>query len=254
MRGTFVILKRDFFSLLESPFFFAICGLASVMFTIGYLQSVIQLEFQAMMGAQFGGGMANFHQRVVVPHISIANLLFILIVPILTMRLISEEKRNRTFDLLLTTPVSATNIALGKFLAGYAAALVLVLISAIYPLMTIPMVDVEIGPLVTAYLGLSLVTGVYVAIGVFCSALSESVVLSAVFAVVLNIALWLFSQWSSQMEGATWVAVIEQIALVQQFVTFIEGKIQINAIVFFLSAVVLFVFLSQRVVESARWR
>jgi ABC-2 type transport system permease protein len=245
MRGILAIFRRDFGALMGSPFIYGIAGLCATLYSLQFLQGLVRFELT-------GGG--DFHQAVVVQHISIANLIFILVVPILTMRLLAEEKRNRTFDLLLTTPISSTQIAVGKFLAGYAVAGLLVLLSMLYPLACMLFVDFSAGLFWTSYAGLFLVVAVYVAVGLFTSSVTESVIFSAVIGVIVNLSLWLLSQWAMQMEGSTTVAVMEQLALVQQFVKFIEGKLEVSALVYFLSVVTLFVFLSERVVESARWR
>lgn len=191
--------------------------------------------------------------QVFMMHISYINLLFVFLVPALTMRLLAEEKRMRTFDLLLTSPTSATQIVLGKFLAGWGAVSVLVGISFLYPLLTRLVAEYPMAPLLSAYLGVLLVSGAYVAVGLFASSLTESIMLSVVMGLIFNMMLWFVSQGAAET-GTGLSAVLEYVALGQHFSSFVMGAIKSSSLIFMLSLIGLFVFLTQRVIESARWR
>jgi len=122
----------------------------------------------------------------------------------------------------------------------------------IYPLGTRAIADFPMGPLLSAYVGLTLVVGVYVAIGLFASSLSESIMLSVVLGLIFNIMLWFLPQGAG--EGHLWSAALEYMSIGQHFLGFIMGAIKLNASVFFVSLIGVFVFLTQRVIESSRWR
>ncbi|MCB0411803.1 MAG: ABC transporter permease subunit [Bdellovibrionales bacterium] len=252
----FTLAWKDFKSLVTSPIFYVLSGLSACLWSFIYLRQILEFAARSMAGPMMGmsQGSRNIHFDVFASHIWLVNLIFIFVVPALTMRLLSEEKKMRTYDLLLTAPITATDIAVGKFLAGYGAALILAFISMLYPLGTAFFADFAMGPLLASYLGVALVVGLYVAIGVFCSSLTESVFLSVIMGVILNLALWFVSQGSESVGSALWSSVLQHISVGQQFVTFIRGTLQVSAVVFFLSAMGLFVFLTQRVVESSRWR
>lgn len=256
MRGVLTIAKKDFKSLALSPMFFLVTGLSAILWSYVYMRNVFSFAAQSMMsGFQMGGGsQLNIHYTVFMAHISQVNLIAIFAIPALTMRLIAEEKKLRTYDLLLTAPVTATDIALGKFLAAYGAALLLVAISFIYPLGTGLFATFQYPMLLSAYLGLALVIGLYVSVGLFASSLTESVVLSVVMGVIFNLVLWFVSQ-GAEMTDTQWVsATLEHISIGQQFMGFIKGSVKISALVFLVSFIGLFVFLTQRVIESSRWR
>lgn len=193
-------------------------------------------------------------REVFLMHISQINLLFVFVVPALTMRLLAEEKRMRTYDLLLTSPISATQIALGKFFAGWGAVSALTLISFLYPLATRMVAAFPFGPLLSAYLGVVLVSGAYVAVGLFASSLTESILLSVVMGLIFNILLWFISQGPGADSHPLLASVLEYMSLGQHFLGFIMGAIKLKSVVFLLSVIGLFVFLTQRVVESSRWR
>lgn len=256
MRSVFTIAWKDFKGIVLSPMFLIIASLCSIIWSYVYLRAVITFAAQASM-PQFGGQapqQMNIHYNVFVNHASYINLIFLLVVPALTMRLIAEEKKQATFDLLLTAPITATDIALGKFLGGFLAVATLVAISALYPLGTALIAKFPWTPLLLSYVGLLLVSASYVAVGLFASSLTDSVVLSVVLGFIFNLMLWFVSQGQGLSDNPTFAAVMEHLSLGQHFFAFLKGTVQISSIVFFLSCISLFLFLTQRVVESSRWR
>lgn len=255
MRAIGTIAWKDLKNLLTSPLFYIISGLCTVLWSYSYIRNLLVFAEQARMSmAQGGESGMNLQREVFMMHISQINLLLVFVVPALTMRLLAEEKRLRTYDLLLTSPITATDIAVGKFLAGWGAVGALIFISFLYPLSTRLVADYPIAPLLSAYLGVVLVAGAYVAVGLFASSLTESIVLSVVMGLIFNILLWFMSQGTGGENSPTVASVLEHLSLGQHFLNFILGSIKLKSLVFFASVIGLFVFLTQRVVESSRWR
>ncbi len=256
MKRAFTIASKDFWSLVTSPMFFLASGFSALLLSYSYLRSLKQFGETSMMTAmQMGQGAGgNIHFTVFMSHISMSNLLFILITPAITMRLLAEERKMRTYDLLLTAPLSATDIALGKFLAAFGAGMALVALSLLYPLLTRFVAEFSVVQLLTAYLGLGLITGTYLAVGVFASSLTESVLLAVVLGWILNLCLWFISQGAGFFDGPKIIAVMEHMSVGQHFANFARGTLNIGSLIFLLSCMVFFVFLTQRVVESSRWR
>lgn len=254
MQALFTLAGKDLRILLTSPMFFVISGLCSILWSYSFMRNLLQFAQRSQMMMQPGmeAGM-NMQREVFLAHISQVNLLFVFVVPALTMRLLAEEKRIRTYDLLLTSPVSATQIALGKFLAGWGAVSALTLVSFLYPLLTRTVAEFPMAPLFAAYLGVLLVSGAYVAVGLFASALTESIVLSVVMGLIFNILLWFIAQGAGE-QGGMLTAVLEYMGVGHHFLGFIMGSLKLNSLVYFASVIGLFVFLTQRVVESSRWR
>lgn len=256
MRSILTIAKKDFLSIVKSPKFFIVSGICtlfwSFQFVRGFLTFVEQSRNPAMMMG--GAGQSNIHYTVFMMHLSLVNLICIFAVPALTMSLLSEEKKVRTYDLLLTAPITATDIAIGKFLAGFGVASVLVGLSVFYPLATGLFAKFNWAPLMTAYLGIFLVVGLYAAVGLFASSLTESIMLSVFMGFIFNLTLWFIGQGSENIDSPTMLAIVEQISVGQQFMPFIRGTLKVSSVVFFTSFIGLFIFLTQRVVESSRWR
>jgi len=257
MRGIITIAWRDFRSLVLTPMFFVISGMCSLIWSYMYIRTLdvfSKMSMQMSFQSRGQGQGLSLHFEAFVKHISLVNFLLIMAIPALTMRLLAEEKKMRTYDLLMTSPVNATHIAIGKFLGGYMVATVLLLISMLYPISTAFLAELQWGPLLSSYFGIWLLVGAYVAVGVFASSLTESVMLAVVMALIFNIGLWFIGSGADIADSPTMTAFFEHLQIGQHFLGFIKGSIEITAVVFFMTIIILNCFLTQRVIESSRWR
>lgn len=260
MSGTLTIAWKEIKGFMLRPAFYVICFLLTVLFSYSFNISVIQfvqMSGAMMMHQGMGGGaqQSNIHYMVFLKQLSMLNLLMIFAVPALTMKLFSEEKKMHTFDLLLTAPVTSFQIVLGKFLAAAAAILFIVLLSMIYPVSTALFVEnIKWGPLIIAYGGLFLVGLVYVSMNLFCSSLTESILISFVMSVILNVSIWFIGMGVEIVDSQAARQIFEHISLNSHLSGLVEGTIRSQGIIFILSAVGLFLFLCERIVESHRWR
>lgn len=253
MKPTLAIAWRDFRSLFLSPMMYLILGFCAVLMSFFYLRNIIVFAARSRM-VMPGQPGPSLQIDLFAQHISLVHLLLILVTPVMTMRLLAEEKRMKTFDLLLTSPITATEIAVGKYLAGLYSVLVLILISLLYPLGTGFIAQFQMAPLLSAYLGLILVVSIYVAVGLFASSLTESVVLSVVLGWILNLLVFFVGQAAGNYSDPFWSPILEHLSMAEHFYSFILGTIRTKSLIFFVSISALFVFLTQRVIESSRWR
>jgi ABC-2 type transport system permease protein len=255
VRQIWILARKDIRSYFVSPLFYIIAGLCTILWSIVYILSLRDFaeRSQLMMLQTHADGGPNLHYEVFAKHISLVNFIMLLASAAFTMRLFAEEKKQRTFDLLLTSPVTATQITLGKFFGGLTAGWALVGVSFLYPLSVALFAKLEWGLLLSAYAGLFLVTACYIAIGIFASALSESSVLAVIFALMGNIMLWFVGSFLEDGDGPFWQGVHQQLALGDHFMNFVKGSIHLNSCVYFITVTAFFVFVTQRVVESNRW-
>lgn len=254
MRVVFAIAWRDFRSLILSPMMHLILGFCAVLFSFFYIRNIFLFAMRARMMMPGSGEGPNLQMDLFAQHLSLVHLLLILMTPVLTMRLLADEKKSKTYDLLLTSPISASQIALGKFLAGFGLALVVIFLSFLYPLYTATLAQFPWPPLLSAYLGLILVVAIYVAIGLFTSSLTESIVFAVVGGWLLSLLVFFVGQAGYNNTDPIWSPIFDHLSLAEHFYSFIQGTIRTKSLVFLGSVVTLFVFLTQRVVESSRWR
>lgn len=244
--GLFYVAFKDFKTLMTSPIFFIVTTFCSGLWSYLFLRNLLSLSSL--------GRNVNLHFNLFLNHLSLINLIFIFIMPAITMTLIAQEKQTRTYSLLLTSPITSTQIVLGKFFSALAAACVIIFISLLYPLSASFFSDISWSLLFSSYLGLFFVTGIYVSVGLFSSSLTESIMFSVIMGVIFNLMLYLLSQGSGFSSGEIFTTFMKHVNLGEHFQQFIQGKITVPSLVFFLSVIGFFIFLTQRVVESSRWR
>ena len=257
LRKVRIIAFKDIKSFYLSPEFYGVCFFCALVLSWMYpnqLKSfadfIAHFSYQANMPKQ----QMNIHYRLFVSHIANLNLLLILLVPALTMRLISEEKRQQSFTLLLTSPVTSAEIIAGKYVAALGAVLGLFGISILYPLVTSFFTTFSWPMLFSSYLGLLMVAMLYVAMGLFCSALTDSALLAYVMGFIFNLFVWFIGMGTEMMDSSLMRQVFEHLSVNTHLTGFIKGVVRSSALVFLLSAVGLFAFLSERVIEVNRWR
>jgi ABC-2 type transport system permease protein len=257
MRNILTITGKEFRGYFNGPTIYIVAGLFSTFLSFTFfmlLRHFSQKSTFFMMQTQGQGEGLNLHNEVMVGLISNINLILLILIPFLTVRLFAEEKKMRTFDLLLTSPITSAQIVIGKYLAGLFAVWLLISLSFIYPVGVSFFAEIQWGPLVSAYIGLFLIAAMYVAIGIFASSLTESVILAGFIAIILSLGLW-FIAWSSiVVENPIWTSVLEHLSVSHHFGEFVKGSLQLVGLVFTLSIVAVYCFLTERVVESARWR
>lgn len=256
MRSMYVIFKKELAGFFKSPLFyflsFALTLLLSIMFS-AYMDKFATASTNAML--QFGTTpqMLNIHYAVFLPHLSIVNLTFIFLIPALTMKLISEEKKMKTFDLLLTSPVSSVAIVMGKYFATLVTIFALIGVSFIYPVISSRVFEFTWAPTIVAAIGVFLVAAVYLAMDLFASSLSDNGLVSFVLSIALNLSIWFIGALNESFDNPTAKVVLEHISLNTHLAGFIEGTVRTNGLVFFFSLIFLFCFLTERVIESSRW-
>jgi len=258
MSSTSVIFKKELKGFFFSPSFYMIAFLVSLVLSWSF---PIQLNLfnQLLQNYVFQQNLPNqnqlnIHYGLFLRHLSYLNLMLIFVVPALTMRLLSEEKKLRTFDLLLTSPVTSKDIILGKYLAALAAVGGIVFLALSYPMATATMTTLSWGPLLIAFLGIFLVGGAYAAMNLFCSSLTENALVAYVTSVVFNVSIWFVGIGVEMTDSQTIRQVIEHVSINTHLGSMVEGTIRTSAVVFLGSVIALFCFLAERVVESSRWR
>jgi ABC-2 type transport system permease protein len=256
MRSMLVLAWKDFRSLFNGPLFFVLSGLLTAFWAFNFVRGVIQFanrasQFTMMMRGQGQG--PNLHFEVFTAHLSLVHLLLLLTIPALTMRLLAEEKKMGTFDLLMTSPISSWQIVVGKLLAGLGIVFVLLLLSAVFPLSVVPFTQIEWGPLISSYIGVFLLCAAYVGVGLLGSSLTRSVFLAIIISFILNVVIVLMGS-NGPGESGMWADVAEYISVREHIVEFFKGSIRVTSFIFLFSLIGLSAFLTERIVESSRWR
>ncbi|MCX7977911.1 MAG: ABC transporter permease [Bdellovibrionaceae bacterium] len=260
MRGMMVIAGKELRGFLANPTYFLILFLMAALLSYIYpiqlsmfAELVANQQFhRSMMAGE--GQQFNIHYGVFLRHLSYLNLILIFTVPALTMKMLAEEKKLRTFDLLLTSPVTSLQIVLGKYAAALGAIFGLILAALLYPVTTAFLAPLNWAPLVIATLGVFLLGAVYAAMNLFCSSLTEQGFIAYIASVILNVSIWFIGMGAEVVDSQVARSIFEHISLNFHLSSLVQGTIRTGSLVFLISAAGFFIFLAERVVESHRWR
>jgi ABC-2 type transport system permease protein len=184
---------------------------------------------------------------------------FLFLVPAVTMRLISDEKRMKTLELLLVRPISEFKIVMAKYLSGLVLVLAALLPTMIY-LISInqlgnPAGNVDMGAIMGSYIGLFLLAAIYTAIGVFASSLTGNQIISFILAVVLSFVMYIgFDQLSELFSSGTFSTFTESLGINYHYRSISRGVIDSRDIIYFLSVIAVFILLTKLVLERRKWK
>ena len=229
------IFKREFKAYFLSP--------------LGYAFLAIYLFFESMFFVElFSWGSPN--NEIIFPSLQ---LVVVLVTPVITMRLLSEERRQKIDQALLTAPVTVAGIVLGKFLAAVAMFALALAPVVVFELITGMVASPNWLIFANALLGTLLIGAALIAIGMFISALTESPVISCILTLIAFLLLLVPPSFAS-FSGIEWIVnVANKIAFVNLTSSFTSAVFRIVDVIYLLSIIAVFVFVSVRAVERRRW-
>ena len=244
----FTIAGRELRSLFLSPLAWSI--LAVTLFILAYLfltQIETYISLQPRLAAIEGApGVADI---VIAPLFADAATVLLLITPLITMRTISEERRNRTLSLLFSAPVSMTEIVLGKYLGVLSFFLILLGLLALMPLSLLVGTDLDMGKLAAGMLGLTLVVAAFSAIGLYMSSLTEQPTVAAVTTFGLLLLLWIID-WAGNTNGDS--NTLAQLSMLRHYEPLLKGLFNSADVAYYLLVVALFIGFTIRRMDATR--
>ncbi|MGB8657174.1 MAG: ABC transporter permease [Candidatus Zixiibacteriota bacterium] len=179
--------------------------------------------------------------------------IFMFFVPAVTMRLISEEKRSGTIEVLLTLPVKDHEIILGKFLAGMILILVAVILTLVYALTLSGLGALDFGSAVAGYVGLIFLGAAYLSVGVFTSSLTQNQIVAFIVSFMIIFVLYLLDKVLVFLPGFL-APLFEYLSADYHFSNITRGVIDSRDVIYYLSLIFFFLFLAVRALESRKWR
>ena len=252
----FAIYKRELKAYLQSPVVYVIGGIFLFLtgyFTIGMMieYSDIYNDFQARR--MYSMENMNVTEWVIRGFLGLINFLMLFIIPLLTMRLLAEEKKNRTFEVLVTCPVKDGAVLAGKYLASMSVFTAFLLICLIYPALVEKFSDPEWPVVWTGYLGLLLSMTAYFAFGIFASSITENQIIAAFLCFAGLLFFYLVGEVTSSQAG--WIGNLSgAISLRRHSMNFIKGVVEAKDVFYFIAFTVFFLFLSLEMMKIRRWR
>ena len=255
MKNSWIIAKRDLGSFFNSPVFYVITTVFLIIYSYIFVNILSFFSMQSMQSGQFQqmGIALNINEMVIEPSFQNMAVVLLLIIPIVTMRSFAEEKKSKTFRLLLSSPVHLKEIIWGKFLACMIVITLMVLISS-YSIGFLFMIgEPDIGPVLTGYLGILLTAGCYVSVGIFASSLTENQIVAAVITFGFSLFMWVIG-WGAQTANSTTGQVLQYLSVIEHMDRFLKGMIETSDLAYYLSFIIFGLFLCYRTLDSNRWR
>jgi ABC-2 type transport system permease protein len=261
MKNSIAIAKKELNIYFATPIAYAMFTLFIVVGSYFFLQLIgvyesASLQYMRMQDPAMLSRL-NFQDIIFRNLYGTFGGILIFVVPFLTMRLLAEEKRQKTIELLYTTPVTSSQIVLGKFLAAAAILLITLALTLTYPILVQMFAGdpngVDWRCVSLAYLGVFLLGSGFIAIGLFISSLTESQVVAALATWAVLLLSW-FIAFAGRDAGQSWVRELANfLSSGSHLDSFTKGTLALKDLTYFLSIIVLALFGTNRAVEAHRW-
>jgi ABC-2 type transport system permease protein len=246
MRNALIVAQRELAAIFVQP--------------IVYVFSIVMIVITGLIFADelanyvlsFGGGPPPGVDSV----LGLFASLTLFVAPAITMRLLSEEQRSGTVELLMTLPIRDGEVVVGKWLAALVFYVVTLLLTLIYPFILLQFGNPDVGPIVSGYLGILLWGASLLALGLLASALTENQIVAFILGFGINLVLYLgFIVSRSILAGnARLGGIVDEVAMVSHLSSFLSGLITAKDLLYFLVVIAIALFAAARVLESRRWR
>jgi ABC-2 type transport system permease protein len=193
----------------------------------------------------------NVTEQVITPFFLLLDFLMVLVVPMLTMRLVADERRSGMFELLVSTPLDNVDILLGKYFAALTIGWFMLVGCSVFPILCIAYAEPEIPVILACFVGSAFLVAAYTALGVFASALTENQIAAGAISLV---GLLLFHLINTLIKMGRIGVFAGALSLRQHYETFTHGVVALQDLVFFVLFVAFFLFLAVQVLDARRWR
>ena len=222
----------------------------SFLSTVGY---VFVGVFMALAAMFFASGILRTQRADISLMFSDINVVYLFLASLLTMRLIAEEKNKKTDQLLLSSPVSITEIVLGKYFAAMAVFMVTMLLSLVFPIIMFVFGNPSISEIIGSYIGFILLWGAFIAIGVFISSLTESQMIAGVATFAGLLLIYFINWFKMSVKSAALQKVIGWFSLLDRYGEFQNGILNFENVIYYLSFIFIFLFFTIRVIDKRRY-
>lgn len=250
------IIAKELRGYFVSPVVYVVGAIFLLIFGFLSYLYVVYAGYQAIQIMQMQGGQAQLNLNDLVFRNLFASMRFVLLIilPILTMRLFAEERKLRTFEFLMTSPIGINEIVAGKFVSVFLVFLSLLGLTGLVPTVLMLFSDFDWNPIWTGYLGMTLLGALFISVGLLASAVTENQIVAAFLSFGMLLLIWLVSGLGALLGDTTLGQLISYVSFMDHYDRLVRGLIDTKDLVYFFSSVLFMLFLTHRVVESTRWK
>ena len=254
MRNALAIAGKELRGYFSSPIAYIVLGFFALIFGYFFYVPVEFFNRQSMQTMGMGAPL-NMGTMLIAPVFINATVVMLFLLPAITMRTYAEEKRSGTIELLLTSPLTDTEIILGKFVGAmglFCSMLALTLIHMAV-LFWFAEPNPEWKPIATTYLGLILMGGCFISVGLLISSLTRNQIIAGVVTFAVFLMLWVIN-WIGSFLGPTGQSIVTHLSLTDHFDDFTRGVLDTKHLIYYVSFISLGLYLTAKSVDSERWR
>lgn len=252
MRNVVTLARKELQAYFASPIAYVVIGFFALLFGYFFYSFLFFFERQGMQMAP-GTAPMNINQMLIGPAFMNVSVIVLFVMPMITMRTYSEEKRSGTIELLLTSPITDWQIILGKFFGALALYAVMLAVTIVHMGVLFYYGNPEWKPIATGYLGLLLMGATFISLGLLISSLTKNQIVAGMITFAVFLLLWVIN-WLGQSFGPTGQAIITHLSITEHLDDFARGIIDTKHLVYYLSFIVFGLFLTAKSVDSERWR
>jgi gliding motility-associated transport system permease protein len=255
MKNIWTIAKKEIKTYFTSPIAYVVIAVFLVLVGFFFSSALSWFNSQAIQMAQnpYYAQQMNVNQMVYTPLYHNMSIILLLMLPLLTMRLFSEEKKTGTDELLFTSPVNVGQIILGKYLAAVVVLAAMLALTGLLSIFTFAYGNPEIPQILNGYLGLFLMGAAFISAGVFFSSLTENQIVSAILTFGALLLFWILN-WAAYSASGMWKDVLNYLSIFQHFDDMTRGILDTKDVVYYVSFAFFGLFLTHSVIQSRRWR
>jgi|SRR4051812_10464495 len=255
MNNILAIAHKELKSYFASPIAYIVIGFFALLFGYFFYALLVFFERQSMQMAGLGGAQSvNVNEQMIRPVFLNASVILLFVLPMITMRTYSEEKRSGTIELLLTAPLTDFQIIMGKFLGAMALYASMLAVTLVHMAVLFAFGNPEWVPIVTGYLGLLLMGGCFVSIGLLISSLTKNQIVAGMITFAVFLMLWVINWVASFVTDPNTQNVLNYLSITDHLDDFTKGIVDTKHLVYYLSFIAFGLFLTMRSVDTERWR
>jgi ABC-2 type transport system permease protein len=255
MSNILAITQKELKGYFASPIAYVVIGFYALIFGFFFYSLVLYFDRQSMQMAGLGAGApaVNINENLIRPTFLNAMVVFLFVLPMITMRTYSEEKRSGTIELLLTSPLTDFQIIMGKFLGAMSLYAVMLAVTLLHVGLLYWAGRPEWIPILTTYVGLLLMGGCFIAVGLLISSLTKNQIVAVMVTFTVFLMLWVIN-WIASFAGPSAQAVLNYLSITDHLDDFTRGIVDTKHVVYYLSFIAFGLFLTARAVDTERWR
>jgi ABC-2 type transport system permease protein len=252
VRNVLALAEKELRSYFASPIAYVIIGLFALLF--GWFFYVYLTVFVRQSEQMMQMGRApNVNLEMIRGVLLNSAVIILFVMPMITMRTYSEEKRSGTIELLLTSPITDWQIIVGKFLGALGLYAAMLLVTMVYMAVLFWFGNPEWRPIAAGYLGLLLMGGCFISAGLLISSLTKNQIVAGFLTFVVFLMLWVIN-WIGDASGPMTREIVTYLSITEHLDDFARGVIDTKHVVYYLSFITFGLFLTAKSVDSERWR